>query len=372
MAHRLATIDGTSANAFSPESYATFLTSQPEVDVQAIDGQEPYHKFFARQLVPILRRDNLSRILPTLCSDMRAGIDPTALAANYSRTLPAGVLDPFDLLYRLVFQLTMRTVGATEIASDPSKLNRMLYLFEAIDAAANSASILFPWAPNLGKLKRMLAGARAYMMIDEIVKSRRAGKAVYPDSMQALVDGGGSPLQITGFVIGSLYAGLLNSGISAGSIVVELAQDAEWLDRVKREVDHVVARHGADDGGQSAADVLDTLDIEAWETEFPIIDLCLRETIRLQLTGAAFRKNTSGANVPIGDRGEVIPPGAYAVYSIDDVHMNPDVYADPGRWDPGRYLPERAEDKKTPVAYLGWGYGRHPCRESGCFLPFRP
>jgi cytochrome P450 len=30
-------------------------------------------------------------------------------------------------------------------------------------------------------------------------------------------------------------------------------------------------------------------------------------------------------------------------------------------WDPSRYLPDRAEDKKAPNAFVGWGTGRHPC-----------
>jgi hypothetical protein len=37
--------------------------------------------------------------------------------------------------------------------------------------------------------------------------------------------------------------------------------------------------------------------------------------------------------------------------------------------DPSRYLPERAEDKKTPYAWVGWGAGRHPCCKLYLFLP---
>lgn len=44
-----------------------------------------------------------------------------------------------------------------------------------------------------------------------------------------------------------------------------------------------------------------------------------------------------------------------------DIHMNPSVYKDPSKWDPSRYDEDRAEDKKVPLAYLGWGGGRHPC-----------
>lgn len=43
------------------------------------------------------------------------------------------------------------------------------------------------------------------------------------------------------------------------------------------------------------------------------------------------------------------------------VHSNPEIYPNPEQWDPSRYFPERAEDKKVQHGYLGWGSGRHPC-----------
>ncbi len=141
---------------------------------------------------------------------------------------------------------------------------------------------------------------------------------------------------------------------------VYLACNPEWYGIIQREVDGVVAAHRTSPS-QSPADVLAALPIEAWETELPMMDLCLRECIRLQLVGTAFRKNTSGHDVPLGKTGEVIPADAFAIYLVDDVHMNPDIYPDPQRWDPGRYLPDRAEDKKQPLSWLGWGIGRHPC-----------
>jgi cytochrome P450 len=91
--------------------------------------------------------------------------------------------------------------------------------------------------------------------------------------------------------------------------------------------------------------------------------MCLRDSIRLQLLGTAFRRNISGKDIPTGVGNEVIPPGAFVTYHTDDIHLDPTVYKDPEKWDPARYLPDRAEDKKKPLSYLGWGAGRHPCRK---------
>lgn len=108
-------------------------------------------------------------------------------------------------------------------------------------------------------------------------------------------------------------------------------------------------------------EVLQTLTVDDWEAEFPSIDLALRETVRFTAVGTAYRRNISGKDLPIADSGEILPSGAFTLYPIDDIHMDPAVYTNPTEFDPGRYLSERAEDRKTPFGYLGFGAGRHSC-----------
>jgi sterol 14-demethylase len=109
---------------------------------------------------------------------------------------------------------------------------------------------------------------------------------------------------------------------------------------------------------------LNDVPLEAWEVEFPVVDMCLRDSIRLNLLGTAMRRNISGKAIPTGNGNEVIPPGAFVTYATGDIHLDPDVYVDPHKWDPARYLPERAEDKKKNIhGFVGWGVGRHPCCE---------
>jgi cytochrome P450 len=163
--------------------------------------------------------------------------------------------------------------------------------------------------------------------------------------------------------VGALFAGLLNSGVNVAWVLVYLAKDPYWLSKAREEVKAAAARHSTDKNAP-LIEQLSQLPVEAWESEFPILDMCLRDSIRLQLLGTAFRRNISGKDIPTGVGDEVIPPGAFVTYHIDDIHLDPTVYKDPEKWDPSRYLPDRAEDKKKPLSYLGWGVGRHPCRES--------
>lgn len=161
------------------------------------------------------------------------------------------------------------------------------------------------------------------------------------------------------FILGSLFAGQLNSGITAAWFFVYLATNKTWYRRVQAEVDGVLARHRASPE-QTVAQIFAALTVDEWEAEFPSIDLVLRECIRLQLVGTAFRRNVSDHDVVISKAtNEIIPKDAFAMYLIDDVHMNPAIYPDPERFDPGRF--ERGEDKKAEFSYVGWGMGRHPC-----------
>lgn len=45
--------------------------------------------------------------------------------------------------------------------------------------------------------------------------------------------------------------------------------------------------------------------------------------------------------------------------------MLPEIYAQPDKWDPARFLPPREEDKVAPYSFLGFGAGRHGCMGEG-------
>lgn len=113
------------------------------------------------------------------------------------------------------------------------------------------------------------------------------------------------------------------------------------------------------DPNATMVEKLASVPLEAWESEFPTIEVCLRECIRLTATGATFRRNISGHDIQVGD--EIVPKDAYVAYPFNDTHQDPSIYPNPTKWDPDRYSEDRAEDKKKQYAYLGWGVGRHPC-----------
>ncbi|KAK4983174.1 hypothetical protein LTR66_008926 [Elasticomyces elasticus] len=342
--------------AFS-EGYAILFGGSPKVKRdnsivgETLTETSEFPGYFANRLTRMLKKENFVKGLPYLISDVRSNLD--VLAAS-----PSGMTDPFNSIYNIVFQLTMRTVACNDIANDPKLLARVLKLYETIEQSTTAATIMFPWLPTPAKARRTWGGAQLYRIFKRIIDERKKTGAKCDDPLQFLLDQGDDVLRVITFVLGALFAGQLNSGINAAWVLVYLATSSEWLSRVRAEVEAVAAKYSPNSTAP-LPERLAALPIEAWETEFPILDMCLKDSIRLSMVGTAFRLNTSGADIKVGD--EVIPPDALVAYPTGDIHQNPDIYPDPTRWDPGRYAPERAEDKKRQYAWMGWGLARHPC-----------
>lgn len=178
--------------------------------------------------------------------------------------------------------------------------------------------------------------------------------------------------------MGILFAGLLNTGIVGKSkppnavenhiltlgaktacwTLIDLAVHDEWRAKCKKEIEDLLARHT----GNSASfvttyDKLSAIPVSAWEDELPIIEACTRESQRLSFTGAALRRNV---REDITINGKLVRRGDFLTYPISEVHLNPEFYPNPHKYDPGRWLrPDPVPNVVYP--YLGWGAGRHPC-----------
>lgn len=100
--------------------------------------------------------------------------------------------------------------------------------------------------------------------------------------------------------------------------------------------------------GGSLSSYLATIPLEAWEAETPVLDALIHETLRIAQPHTAMRRNL-GPDTVIDSK--IIPSGAYVVYPFSDVHLNPELYPDPWKFDPNR------KEAKTPFGYVGWGGG---------------
>jgi cytochrome P450 len=95
-------------------------------------------------------------------------------------------------------------------------------------------------------------------------------------------------------------------------MLIYLASQPQWMARARKEITDTAAKYSPDPSA-SLIEQLDSLPLEIWETKFPFFDMCLKDTIRLQLPAALLRKNISGSDLVIGD--EIVPNGTIAACS---------------------------------------------------------
>ncbi|KAM5455774.1 putative sterol 14alpha-demethylase [Microsporum audouinii] len=330
------------------EGYTALLSTTPSVkDTDRAD-------WYSQARASMMARGNLDQNLPFLVGDAI-----TTFKQASGSTVTEGFINPFDRANYAVYQSIMRVIGANEIADSKHLCTKTLDLFEQIEKGSSPARIICPWLPTPAYLRRMTASMKLYTIFSELVQERKSSGRESNDTLQYLIDSGKNMRDIIGFVLGTLYASQVNTPICVGWLLVYLASNSYWLRLVRNEIDSVLSKYRS--CNETTEQTLGRLNLEAWESEFPTIDLCLRECIRLHVSGSAFRRNKSNMDVPIGNTGEAVPRDAYVFYLFDEVHLNPDIYPDPDSWDPGRYLTDASKDKEVPLSYLGWGNGRHPC-----------
>jgi len=140
-------------------------------------------------------------------------------------------------------------------------------------------------------------------------------------------------------------------------MLIDLAIHPEWRAKCKEEIQDLLSRHL--NGSLSSATLhekLAVIPLSAWEDELPILEACTRESQRIITTGLTLRRII--CETKIGEH--VVKPGDFLAYSLADVHLNPEYYPEPYKYDPGRWLrPDPVSNTTYP--FLGWGAGRHPC-----------
>src|SRR2546423_14109980 len=179
-------------------------------DNPASKNPTDFAKWFNHRITSMLKRENFVRGMAgaehagRLQSMGLTGIGLPQLMADTNARLqnitasPSGITDPFDSVYKIVYQLTMRTVGCNEIANDPILLAKTLAYFETIEQSGTPAGVIFPWLPTLSKLKRTYAGARLYMLFQSIVNERKKTGKRDDDPLQFMIDQGDEVIKVIG------------------------------------------------------------------------------------------------------------------------------------------------------------------------------
>ncbi|KAJ7268560.1 cytochrome P450 [Mycena rebaudengoi] len=295
-------------------------------------------------LAAVQKSAPLSALIPILLEDSRRVME------SYG---PSGTFDPFQTIYELIFQTTVRSITCSEIADDGVLVARLKTLYDRLDHDTTPAIVLVPWLPTPAMMRKLWATKKIYDIVVRTINARERSGIPQNDTLQMLLDSGDEKMVVVGFIMGLLIAGARSTGTTASWIITFLGGHSDWRQKAKAEIECLIAIH-ADPVSQSAlSSQLASIPLEIWESQTPALDAIIRETLRMAQPHTAMRRNL-GPEVYID--GKLIPSGAYVVYPFSDVHLDPELYPEPWRFDPSR-----KEPPNTDLAYVGWGVGKTTC-----------
>ncbi|MEX1368876.1 MAG: cytochrome P450 [Nannocystaceae bacterium] len=223
-------------------------------------------------------------------------------------------------------------------------------LYYEMEGGLNLLAFFAPNLPISQFRKRDRARKRLGELIAGIVADRRAKGLESEDFLQTVMEAkykdGRSPTEdeMTGLLLAIMFAGHHTSGITMAWTGILLAQNPQWIGRLRAEQERVL--------GDRTSLNLD--DLRAM-TE---LDWVIKETLRLYPPIImVMRRVLEGFDFG----GYHVPKDSMVMASPAVGHRIPEVFRNPNRFEPDRFGPEREEDRKSPMSWISFGGGRHRC-----------
>ena len=127
----------------------------------------------------------------------------------------SGKINPFNDVYYLVFQMTVRMTTCSELAEDWAAIDRLFGLYWKLEKSATPVGLLLPWLPSNARRDKMQATSDMYNMLSGYVDSRRSARKSGSDAIDLLIARGEDNTNIIGVSrLHVLFAGCLIPPVS--------------------------------------------------------------------------------------------------------------------------------------------------------------
>lgn len=255
-----------------------------------------------------------------------------------------GTLDLTHCFAPLAMRIAAAALMGPEVRARLDDFVPLLY-----DLARGMDFVLPPNLPLPKFRRRDRARAGLHALITPIIRARRAEPGRHDDFLQTIVDGGPEGAEPDETVIGlsllTIFTAYIATAAQLTWSLVQLLQHPDTRAAVDAERRNVF-------GGAA-----DALDLDALG-RLVHLDRALKESQRLHPVMSHYaRYNAQGYEYAGFD----IPRGWLSVICPAISHRDPAIFADPDRYDPERFAPPRAEDKKNPYGLIGFGAGLYRC-----------
>jgi len=292
--------------------------------------------FFLRRMSELMKTDQIAAKFPNLLKEARSTLEDL-LIQN-----PSGVTRPPEV-WKAVFRQNVRLLFSDQVVEDPKLSEIATTNVDTLLHTVSHYNVLFPWLPAPSYIKRRRARRALVNMVTDLLRQRsQPGSPRRDDPIQQLLDNGDDMANITEFFASVMFISTTNAHVIAGQMLNIMAIHPEWQDKIFAEIKaaadaHSRAKHAP------LVDRLSTMPLEAWETSFPVLELCLKECIRMWTSFSVTRLNTSPNAIPIPGSNEVIPGNTFVIYNSTEVNFSEKLYPNPTKFDPERFLEGRQE-----------------------------
>ncbi|MDD1644548.1 MAG: cytochrome P450, partial [Methylococcaceae bacterium] len=222
-------------------------------------------------------------------------------------------------------------------------------IYHDLEKGVNPLAFVFPYLPLPVFRRRDKARARLQELVTGIIAKRAQKAEKSEDAFQLLIESkydDGSHLsahEITGMLIGTIFAGHHTTAGTAAWTLLELARRPEQLQLVLNELD----QHFGVDGEVTFQSL----------REIPVLENVIKEVLRLHPPLIfLIRKVMQDFHF----KGYTVKAGKYVCTSPRVSHRIAGVFPDPDKFDPDRYSEARQEDAK-PFSWIAFGGGKHKC-----------
>ncbi|MEI6334009.1 MAG: cytochrome P450 [Methylococcaceae bacterium] len=222
-------------------------------------------------------------------------------------------------------------------------------IYHDLEKGVNPLAFVFPYLPLPVFRRRDKARARLQELVTGIIAKRALKTEKSEDAFQLLIESkydDGSHLsahEITGMLIGTIFAGHHTTAGTAAWTLLELARRPEALVVVLKELDELF---GID--GEVTFQSL---------REIPALENVIKEVLRLHPPLIfLIRKVMKDFHF----KGYTVKAGKYVCASPRVSHRIAEVFPEPEKFDPDRYSEARQEDA-LPFSWIAFGGGKHKC-----------
>jgi sterol 14-demethylase len=210
--------------------------------------------------------------------------------------------------------------------------------------------VLPPNLPLPKFIRRDRAKNRLRAILRPMIAERRANPDDYDDILQDYVNARYKDGRIVddetilSLILALMFAGHETTAGQAAWTLIQLLQNPSYLQMMQQEIDASLAP------GQTVdAKSLSVLKHAYW---------AVQETTRMQPSVDMLIRRAE-EDVEMGDYR--IPEGWVVFVSVALAQRLPSLFTDPNRYDPLRFAPDRAEDRKHRFSIIDFGGGIHKC-----------